>query len=89
MVSKWPGFSNDKGRWRFQRCVPEDVRHAFGGRQFIRFRLDCATELEAKRNALAWYVTYDMAFAEARDKARRSDTSAEVHRSAARNFKNP
>ena len=65
-MKKWPGYVADSGRMRFQRRIPEDVRHAFGGRSHIRFPLTATTSQEAKRSALAWYVTYEEVFAEVR-----------------------
>lgn len=65
-MKKWPGYVADSGRMRFQRRIPEDVRHAFGGRSHIRFPLTGTTSQEAKRSALAWYVVYEEVFAEVR-----------------------
>lgn len=35
-MKKWPGYSKGGGRVQFQRRVPEDVRHAFNGKEWIR-----------------------------------------------------
>jgi hypothetical protein len=66
VMAKPPGYSKEGNRIRFQRRIPEDVRHAFNGKDWIRFSLDFPTEREAKRSALAWYVIYEEEFAEIR-----------------------
>lgn len=66
VMAKPPGYSKDGNRIRFQRRIPEDVRHAFHGKEWIRIPLDFPTEREAKRSALAWFVIYEEKFAEIR-----------------------
>lgn len=66
LMAKPPGYSKEGNRLRFQRRIPEDVRHAFNGKDWIRISLDFPTEREAKRSALAWYVIYEKEFAEIR-----------------------
>jgi integrase len=66
VMAKPPGYSKEGNRTRFQRRIPEDVRHAFNGQEWIRIPLDFPTEREAKRSALAWYVIYEEEFAEIR-----------------------
>lgn len=65
-MMKPPGYSKEGNRMRFQRRIPEEVRHAFSGQDWIRIPLDFPTEREAKRSALAWYVIYEEEFAEIR-----------------------
>lgn len=68
-MTKWPGYVKEGSRMRFQRRIPEDVRHAFNGAEWIRIPLNFPTEREAQRNALAWYVAYQEEFAEIRYEA--------------------
>lgn len=53
-MTKWPGYAKEGSRMRFQRRIPEDVRHAFKGAAWVRIPLNYSTEKEAKRSALAW-----------------------------------
>lgn len=68
-MTKWPGYSSDGGRVRFQRRIPADVRHAFNGQEWIRIPLNYPSVREAQRSALAWYVIYEEEFAQIRNEA--------------------
>lgn len=61
-MKKWPGYSADSGRSRFQRRIPEDVRHAFNGAEWIRFPLNLPPGREAQRRAFGWWVAYEGEF---------------------------
>jgi hypothetical protein len=63
VMSKAPSYSNEVNRTRFQRRIPEDVRHAFNGQEWIRIPLDFPTEREVKRSPLAWFMIYEEGFA--------------------------
>ncbi len=54
---------------RFQKRIPQDVRHAFDGAEWIRFPLDYPTEREAQLSALAWFATYEHRIAQIRGEA--------------------
>lgn len=77
MKKRWPGYSEDSGRVRFQRRVPEDVRHAFNGKTWIRIPISLPPGQEAKRMAFSWYLVYEAKFAEIR-KGEASSGSPEV-----------
>jgi hypothetical protein len=66
MSKKWPGYAEDEGRVRFQRRIPEDVRHAFNGKHWVRIPLNLPAGQEAKRMALSWYLVYEAQFANVR-----------------------
>lgn len=68
-MTKWPGYCSDRGRIRFQRRIPADVRHAFKGAEWIRIPLNFPSVREAQRSALAWYVIYEEEFAQVRNDA--------------------
>ena len=68
-MNKWPGYVKEGSRMRFQRRIPQDVRSAFNGAEWIRIPLNFPTEREAQRSALAWYIVYEEEFAEARYEA--------------------
>jgi hypothetical protein len=40
IMAKPPGYSKEGNRIRFQRRIPEDVRHAFNGQDWIRIPLE-------------------------------------------------
>jgi hypothetical protein len=58
-MRKAPGYTKEGSRMRFQRRVPPDVQHAFGGAEWIRIPLNFPTEREAKCSAVAWYVIHE------------------------------
>jgi hypothetical protein len=63
-MTKWPGYSLDRGCVRFRRRIPADVHHAFNGAEWIRIPLNYPSVRQAQRSALAWYVIYEEEFAQ-------------------------
>lgn len=68
-MTKWPGYIADGGRTRFQRRIPEDVRHAFNGALWVRRPLGLPPGREAQRSATSWYLAYDEEFSRIRNQA--------------------
>jgi integrase len=77
-MTKWPGYVKERSRMRFQLRIPNDVRHAFNGAEWIRIPLIFHTEREAQRSALSWYVIYQEEFAEIRYEAEHGKRAAPV-----------